>query len=1103
MNALGLWLAWMAVQVSLFCLAGIVLYAVVRRRGPALAAWTAGTVLFAAIVLPAMTLSPWPRWMSLDAPTVLAEPSTVDRETDLALDDFEVSLTPGMLSPPLEQRNAEPAEVQLELPADSRPGWRATLAGWRGELNRVHAEWAAASWGWPAWLALAAIAGCALALVRLFVAVVAADRHRAAARPICEPAIARTLDQVRAAAGCQRPIELRETDAGCSPSTIGWLRPAIILPDDWRAWNDGQLRAVLAHEVAHVGRGDFAVSLLAQFGVVLHFYNPLVHWLARRLRLEQEMAADVCGANLSGGRQAYLATLAEMALARNDPPLAWAARPFLPTRGTLMKRVEMLHQRNHLPELAVSRSRRFAVAVVLLVAAGLLAGLRPAGNANQVFADPPAAAASPAGPFDLDFVPNDAQLLLALRPAELAGIEGLGQVRLALQGGGLFDPLGLPLEEIEECKLAAGLGEAGVSNPWTLLVLRSQKPHDWKKLAEFFTGPTQEVIAAGQKYYQSTSRNPGEFSSYWLPDDRTIVLTTKEMITNTFALRGTEGGPDWADEWNTVADAPAAMMITPRALQVWLDGNKLDPGTMARYAGTTWLRGAEVDGAFRVTAKMSCRTPNGAQEVRDQLADTAAELRKRLDLANQQGSPPPALYRMLVQAINAAMLQQRGADIEARVTVNLKLAPGTHQRHLMQARAAARRNLVQNKLRRLGIAMQKYHDAYRHFPPAVLIGPDRKTPYSWRVALLPFLDRQDLYKQYRQDEPWDSEHNRQIIAQGAELFSVPTENPNGDCSFFLLVGPGAVFDPTQPPPRIRDITDGSSKTIGIVTAKRSVPWTMPVDIEYDPAKPLPRLGGFFPGGFFATGMDSAVHFLPDTTDEATMRAYITRAGRELVAMPMLRDADVRRMARRRRSVNTMKQLGIAMHNYHDQHGHFPPAVVMGPDGKTPHSWRVALLPYLEHPELTKIYQQYKFDEPWDSPHNQQLIQAGADFFGTAMEQPNGNSAYFMLAGPGTMGDPARDGTRIRDITDGTSLTIYFVEAKRPIPWTKPQDIDYDPGQPMPRLGGFFDGGFDAALVDGSVLFLSDDNDEDVLRRMLTTAGGEVVDRDAVRIGPAR
>ena len=152
-------------------------------------------------------------------------------------------------------------------------------------------------WHWPAWLALSIATGCLLALVRLAVAVAVSRQYRAASRASCRSfrsskRFPRSPD--RPAAGGRSSS--RRATALASAATVGWLRPAIILPADWRSWNRDELRGRLAHEVAHIVRGDYAWGLVAQVGVALHFYNPLVHWLSRRLRLEQEMAADVWGA---------------------------------------------------------------------------------------------------------------------------------------------------------------------------------------------------------------------------------------------------------------------------------------------------------------------------------------------------------------------------------------------------------------------------------------------------------------------------------------------------------------------------------------------------------------------------------------------------------------------------------------------------------------------------------------------------------------------------------------------------------------------------------------------------------------------------------------
>jgi hypothetical protein len=188
-------------------------------------------------------------------------------------------------------------------------------------------------------------------------------------------------------------------------------------------------------------------------------------------------------------------------------------------------------------------------------------------------------------------------------------------------------------------------------------------------------------------------------------------------------------------------------------------------------------------------------------------------------------------------------------------------------------------------LKELGVAMHAYHQTNRLFPPAVLYGPDGKTPYSWRVALLPFLDLQDLYDQYRFEEPWDGPHNRKLLPKMPAVFSCfKTPGDSEDTSFFVLAGPGAIFDGKNGTP-FQEITDGTSSTLLLVEAKRDIPWTKPEDIPYDPDKPLPALGGHFEEGFLAAMADGSVYFIPRTIGETTLRRLITKADGQVVDIP--------------------------------------------------------------------------------------------------------------------------------------------------------------------------------------------------------------------------
>jgi len=217
----------------------------------------------------------------------------------------------------------------------------------------------------------------------------------------------------------------------------------------------------------------------------------------------------------------------------------------------------------------------------------------------------------------------------------------------------------------------------------------------------------------------------------------------------------------------------------------------------------------------------------------------------------------------------------------------------------------------------------------------------------------------------------------------------------------------------------------------------------------------------------------------------------------LVILCVSNSAQADEMADKQASVKQMRQIGLALQFYHDAHKHFPTAVVMGPDGKTPHSWRLEMLPYLD---AKGVYDRYKMDEPWDSEHNLALVKEVADIFRMPSEQAKDDCGYFLLTGPSTPFDGEKT-TTIRKIIDGTSITVAIVEAKRSIPWSKPEDIPYDANQPLPKLGGFFDDGFHVGFLDSSVVFLPNDFDEKTLRAMITHASREPLKRPAINAPP--
>jgi hypothetical protein len=192
--------------------------------------------------------------------------------------------------------------------------------------------------------------------------------------------------------------------------------------------------------------------------------------------------------------------------------------------------------------------------------------------------------------------------------------------------------------------------------------------------------------------------------------------------------------------------------------------------------------------------------------------------------------------------------------------------------------------------------------------------------------------------------------------------------------------------------------------------------------------------------------------------------------------------------------NNLHQIGLALHNYHDKYGCFPPAYIADANGRPMHSWRVLLLPYLDQQEL---FARYDFNEPWNGPHNAQLAEEfpTLKIFRCPRDSGAGTS-YAAVIGPRTCW-PERMPCHIRDITDGTSLTLLVVEVHDSgIHWMEPRDLHVTQMAPTINPGGGqgisspHEGGAYVLRAEGSVPFFSDKMPAEDLRLWLERDDGE-------------
>jgi prepilin-type processing-associated H-X9-DG protein len=201
------------------------------------------------------------------------------------------------------------------------------------------------------------------------------------------------------------------------------------------------------------------------------------------------------------------------------------------------------------------------------------------------------------------------------------------------------------------------------------------------------------------------------------------------------------------------------------------------------------------------------------------------------------------------------------------------------------AREAARRAQCVNNLKQIGLAMHNYESANQSFPLQAITDRDGKPLLSWRVAILPYLEQEALYQKFHLDEPWDSPHNKALLAEMPMTYRCPSEpSPERTTTSYVgFAGTETMFG-TERGVHFTEVTDGTANTILVVETKDKIPWTKPEDLPYDRNQPVTMPGSYHPGGFNALFADGSVRFIRNSINELTLRGLITRSGGEVVSL---------------------------------------------------------------------------------------------------------------------------------------------------------------------------------------------------------------------------
>lgn len=205
-------------------------------------------------------------------------------------------------------------------------------------------------------------------------------------------------------------------------------------------------------------------------------------------------------------------------------------------------------------------------------------------------------------------------------------------------------------------------------------------------------------------------------------------------------------------------------------------------------------------------------------------------------------------------------------------------------------------------------------------------------------------------------------------------------------------------------------------------------------------------------------------------------------------LPVTRSA--RPTAYRSQCKNNLKQIAIALHNYHDQYHAFPPAYTIDADGKPLHSWRTLILPYMEQKAL---YYKIDLTKPWDDPVNAEAYKSGIEAYRCPATKGPANHTSYMAIVTSDSCFRSTEPRMLSEITDETAKTLLVIEvdSESAVHWMAPIDADEAFIIRMClKTNLTHTGGMHVAFVDGSVTFLNQTVSPGTLHALISIAGKE-------------
>lgn len=509
-------------------------------------------------------------------------------------------------------------------------------------------------------------------------------------------------------------------------------------------------------------------------------------------------------------------------------------------------------------------------------------------------------------PFNNALIPANALAVAAIFPAEMMAAPQMKLMPTEVASAWTIENIGVDLMDVDSITAVVGVPRSagrGPAAPDYGIIIRLNKDFDTRLLNRKLIGGPAEMIGG----YRAIPIADVPNTYLHRVDARTFIAATPDYLVSMLASSDGSGPLSelMASRSRTTA-AVVGMVMEPvrdQLNQVAAQAPPNLPGPLRDLLDLpNLIQGVYLQAGFlpgdSVRLTLVGRSDADAQELATVL-DNAMLFGR--DLAVMQAmqeiegtSQVPEAMRNYVSRLSEEIMtmlkpQRQGSELVMELENQGGMATsgvlvGLLLPAVQAAREAARRMSSSNNLKQIMLAFHNYENTFRKLPDAISRDEEGKPLLSWRVAILPFIEQQQLYQQFHLDEPWDSEHNIKLLEKMPPVYVDPSLSlPPGMTIYQASVGEGQLLN-AEKATRFRDVTDGLSNTIAVfeANAENAVPWTKPTDVEIDQQNPLDSMGKHRPGGFNVGFADGSVKFISDSIDPETFWKLLTRAGGEVV-----------------------------------------------------------------------------------------------------------------------------------------------------------------------------------------------------------------------------